>query len=422
MKKIISVICAAVMLFSAVSVSAFALTAEDAAADITTKQATFEDVFNRKIQASDARDALLTSAGLKTENENNKLFDIDEDGKVTAIDARIFLRIAAQLDSLNNYFTDVKLDYFNAIINSIKPNSYNYYRSRISTTEKMNINDSKGIFADMERQLDNVAELGELLGEDMGVDFDIEAELRAAEGAKEVTNNINRVTASSYPVIGSEFASLLTMDDITKIEYKTNQSYTFTMYNEKMTSINYADTITGLDSLTIYLKSDSAVALSGNYEESFSSLIASKAMDILTKNEIDNISESLKFEQDAGMEELGEFSVGIIPKQIQYSNCYVTVYFYPETGIPVVTEHNLNYGINLTMDMFIDLDPETLLENGGINSGLLEGAIKLLLNKNNGKILYVDSEVGIYNKMNEMTAVYLYKNNPNYLSYGDYKN
>ena len=422
MKKIISVICAAVMLFSAVSVSAFALTAEDAAADITTKQATFEDVFNRKIQASDARDALLTSAGLKTENENNKLFDIDEDGKVTAIDARIFLRIAAQLDSLNNYFTDVKLDYFNAIINSIKPNSYNYYRSRISTTEKMNINDSKGIFADMERQLDNVAELGELLGEDMGVDFDIEAELRAAEGAKEVTNNINRVTASSYPVIGSEFASLLTMDDITKIEYKTNQSYTFTMYNEKMTSINYADTITGLDSLTIYLKSDSAVALSSNYEESFSSLIASKAMDILTKNEIDNISESLKFEQDAGMEELGEFSVGIIPKQIQYSNCYVTVYFYPETGIPVVTEHNLNYGINLTMDMFIDLDPETLLENGGINSGLLEGAIKLLLNKNNGKILYVDSEVGIYNKMNEMTAVYLYKNNPNYLSYGDYKN
>ena len=421
MKKIISAICAVVMLFSVVSVSAFALTAEDAAADIATKQAAFEDVFNRKIQASDARDALLTSAGLKTENENNKLFDIDEDGKVTAIDARIFLRIAAKLDSLDNYFNEVKLDYFNAIINSIKPNTYNYYRSRISTTEKMDINDSKGIFADMERQLDNVAEIGKLIGEDMGVDFDIEAELRAAEGSKEVTNNINRITESSYPVIGSEFASLATIDDIANIVYKTNQTYTFTMYNEKMTSINYADTITGLDSLTIYLKADNAVSLSGNYEESFSKLTAGKVMDILSKNEIDNISESLKFEQDAGMEDLGEFSVGIIPKKIQYSNCYVTVYFYPETGIPVATEHNLNYGLELTMDMFIDLDPATLLENGGIDSGLLEGAIKLLLNKNNGKILYVDGEVGIQNKMNEVTSVYLYKNNPNYLSYGDYK-
>ena len=37
------------------------------------------------------------------------------------------------------------------------------------------------------------------------------------------------------------------------------------------------------------------------------------------------------------------------------------------------------------------------------------------------KILYFDGEVGIYNKMNEVTSVYLYKNNPNYLSYGDYK-
>ena len=192
------------------------------------------------------------------------------------------------------------------------------------------------------------------------------------------------------------------------------------MYNEKMTNVNYSDTITGLDSITIYLKADNAVALSGNYEETFKGLNAGKALDILTKNEIDNISNSLKFEQDAGMEDLGEFTVGIIPKKIQYSNCYVTVYFYPETGLPVVTEHNLNYNIDLTMDMFIDLDPDSMLANGGIDSGLLEGALELLLIKNNGKILYVDGEVGINNKMNEKSSVYLYKNNPNHLSYGDY--
>ncbi len=57
-----------------------------------------------KITASDARTILRTSAKLETLSESQLLVaDIDSNGKISASDARIALRISAKLDSIDNY-------------------------------------------------------------------------------------------------------------------------------------------------------------------------------------------------------------------------------------------------------------------------------------------------------------------------------
>lgn len=82
MKKTISVILAIVMIVSAFSVSAYALTG-DANSD-------------NKITAVDARMILQYVAGLNSD-VNVENYDINGDGKITAIDARVVLQIVAGL-------------------------------------------------------------------------------------------------------------------------------------------------------------------------------------------------------------------------------------------------------------------------------------------------------------------------------------
>lgn len=57
-----------------------------------------------KITAADARIVLRVSAKLETLNSDAEQYaDIDSNGKITAADAKIVLRISAQLDSIDNY-------------------------------------------------------------------------------------------------------------------------------------------------------------------------------------------------------------------------------------------------------------------------------------------------------------------------------
>ena len=112
MKKIISVICAVVLLVSSFAFSVNALTADEAKSNLAAQNTAFIKMINDridvdnsgKIQASDARLVLLASAGLNDSALKNKAnADIDGDGKITAIDARTFLRIAASLESIEKY-------------------------------------------------------------------------------------------------------------------------------------------------------------------------------------------------------------------------------------------------------------------------------------------------------------------------------
>ena len=99
MKKIISVICAVVLLISSVSVSAFALTKSEADENIAAQKSLYEGAFAQNITAGEARKVLLKSAGFSEKGVDSTYFDIDNDGKITAIDARIYLRISAKLDN-----------------------------------------------------------------------------------------------------------------------------------------------------------------------------------------------------------------------------------------------------------------------------------------------------------------------------------
>jgi len=415
MKKIISAICAVVLLISSVSVSAFALTKEDADAAITAQKELFESVFDRKITAGDARDVLLTSAGLKTDNENNDLFDIDGDGKITAIDARIYLRIAAKLDNVNNYYNDVKYDYFLAIINSVKPSGYRFYESVAEEIEKVNYTDYNDVVGQMNRQLDLYSSYDESM---KGYDF--AKELKASEGEKSTSYrmaNTQIITENNYPVKANELSCFTALEDIEKVEYKKNQSFTFERQRKQLGSDEYTtvyeETVTGLDSITVYIKPES-VSLAGNTNGIFDNLKTGKAFDILSEEDLDElINSNSSIGSIEGMEDLGTCEIKMAPKNLQYKNCYITVYFNPETGVPVASVHNLHYIMSMNMNMNIDISAKSIAGD----SVALQALITLLTLQNGGKLLKVNGSMDISNEMNSRTTTYFTGNNPAHVPY-----
>lgn len=412
MKKIISAICAVVILLSSVSVSAFALTKEDADAAIATKQVAFEEVFNRVISASDARDVLLTSAGLATENENSKLFDIDRDGKITAIDARIHLRISAKLDNLNNYYDEVKFEYFNAIINSVKPSDYKFYESVEEVIEKVNYTDYNNVVGEMNRQLELFSSYDETMK-----GFDFGAEIKAAEGDKSssyLMSNSQVKNENNYPVKTNELACFASFDDVQKIECKTNQSFTFERYSSISNSKLYEETVTGLDSITVYFKPEGVTFSGNNYNGVFDNLKLGKAFDILTEEDVDELLKAnSSISGIEGMEDMGTCEIKFSPKSLQYANSYITVYYYPETGVPVATVHNLHYTITMNLNMNIDISAKSLAGD----DALLQALITLLMLQNKGKLLDVQGSMDISNEMNSKSVVYFTGNNPDHVKY-----
>lgn len=415
MKKIISVICAVVLLISSVSVSAFALTKEDADAEIAAQKELFESVFGQKITAGDARDVLLTSAGLASENENSKYYDIDGDGKITAIDARIYLRIAAKIDNVNNYYDSVKYDYFLAIINSVKPGSYKYYKSVDEEMKKISYTDPDNLVGEMNRQMGLYADYDpEMAG------FDFGAEIKSAEGDKSFTYSMARtqlITEDNYPVKSNELACFAELDDIEKIELKTNQSFTFERKRKAVASDTYSsvydETVTGLDSITVYLKPES-VSLTGNLNGIFDNLKTGKAFDTLDEADIEKmLASNSSISGIEGMENLGTCDIRISSKSLNYSGCYITVYYYPETGVPVGTVHNLNYAMSMNLYMNIDISASSLAGD----SFLLQALIAVLMAQNRGKILALKGSMDITNEMNECTKFYFHESNPAHVPY-----
>lgn len=424
MKKIISVLCAAVILLSCVSVSAFAITEDEANSALAVQNEAFNNIVkNRldvdgsgKITAADARLALLISAGIVEDGANSKNADIDGDGKVTSIDARIYLRLAAGLENVIDYYTDEEMyNYFLAIVNSVKPNSHKYFKSTVETTDKVNYTDSKGVISSLNKQFGYYSAIEpEMEG------FDFAEEIKAIEGDKYYTDGSTYLssisaTARTYPVEGNEYACIAQLADIKDIVYKTNQTFTYNKYsakNQKTAKVIATQTVTGLDSLTIYLKDDAAVSITGDIAGKFDNTYAAKALNILDEDAINDVVGSYSLDDSFnGLDDFGTCDIKITPKTLQYKDCYVTVYFDPATGKPVGTVNNLHYAIDMNMDMFIDMDDDYIETGNGITDAAMKLALLNITGKNGGKILYIDGDFDVKNEMSVNTTYYFYENN-----------
>lgn len=415
MKKIIAAICAVVLLVTSVSVSALALTKDEADSAVVAQKNLFDEAFGQNITASDARNVLLTSAGLKSDDVDTKLFDIDGDGKITAIDARTFLRIAAKLENINDYYASIKYDYFCAILNSVKPSGSKFYESSLEEIEKVDYVDYNDVVGQMNKQLDLYSSYDESM---KGYDF--AKELRASEGEKTLgyrMANTQIITDNNYPVKENELACFASFDDIEKVEYKTNQSFTFTRLRKQVGSDEYKtvyeETVTGLDAITVYIKPES-VSLTGNTDGIFDNLRTGKAFDILSEEDLEELIESnSSIGAIEGMEDLGKCDIGITPKSLNYKGCYITVYFDPATGVPVGSVHNLHYVMSMTMKMDIDISAKSLAGD----DALIQALITLLTLQNGGKLLKVNGSMDISNEMNTRTVTYFTSNNAAHLPY-----
>lgn len=354
MKKLISVFCAIIMLVTSFSFAAFAATKDEANGSVAAINKEFNEFIEKrfdangsgKLDAADARAILLYSAGMKPETANIGNSDADGDGRVTALDARLVLRLSAQIDSPDLYYsTAQKLDYFNAVINSVKPNRYNYYGMNISSTDAVTYTDPNKVVKTIN---DRVNAWSGFTGEKM----DLGAELTQTETT--YTNfslaRVHTISTANFPIYYKDYASILTADNITKIEYKKNQKYNYVHY-DRTGKQDYSETVSGLDSITVYIKSDMLTRL----PEDTSTLSNGKIFNIIDQKDIDSMLEN-DFGSMDGIDSIGEFKIDTSFNSIKYYDSFVTIYFDHDTGTAVGVDYNLHYDVSITLKMKVKID------------------------------------------------------------------
>lgn len=357
MKKIISVLLAVTLLLSSVSVMAFAVTADDVNTQLTDTIEKFNHDFDTKtdangdgkLNAADARAALLYSAGLTDELDGTDRADIDGDGTVTAVDARAILRLSAGLDSRDSYYTTAqKLELFNSVMNTVKPNNtkYNYYNT--DTTADITYDNSKTV--------DSFSKQVNALMSSSDDKLDLGKEITAGKGTTTTSGSKVAFTASEtsdFPLSEKNYSSLLTSGDITNIVYGTNQSYTFTSKNSSGTVVVEPKTLTGLDSITIYTKNENLSQIPANTE----TLSNGKIFNVPQKEDIESgykeLTSSMDEMKDIVEKVGGTIDMSATMKSFNIHDSYVTVYFYHDTGKPVAIDYHLNYDFVISLYMNI---------------------------------------------------------------------
>ena len=354
---------------------------------------------SNSLDPADARATLRHSVGLPVEeNEDNSKMDVDSDGIVTAIDARYLLRLAVGLESVLQYipFED-QLACFNSLLNLPRANAEksasNYYRLYANTVDNIgNVTlkeDSNKVVTALDNGMNKLAET-----EADKVDF----VKTLTSGFKANTSSYDTAKCSAVyssaivagysrnllPVIlnqngvDEKKASYITADDVESIEYSKNQTYKFIRYgsvydstNKKnvidKTNVLYEKTVTGLDALTLVLKSDTNIT--GTH--------TSKAFIIEDEDEIMEALKGVNEDFDfggTGIDEYGDFEFNMatpVLNSFSYSNATITVYFYPDTGNVVAVNYSkdVTYTVKLWMDIYFKLD--TLMGiTGSIASGI----------------------------------------------------
>ncbi|MBQ8210205.1 MAG: hypothetical protein IJZ35_06470 [Clostridia bacterium] len=412
MKKILSAFLAVILVLSC-AVPAFAetLTWKNAEA---TRDAELEDFYAQlvkfdvnssgAIDAGDARSTLRKSAGLADSGVDVSKMDVDGDGEVTAIDARSILRISAGLDSATKYISKADmLDCFNSLVNLpravaastapgyTKTNYYHTYANSIKNVGDVTVKeDSNKVITKLNNGLNDYS------SDDEEVDFEdtLTKSLNAntstytSSGNSQVRAKDNYYIADGYTskyilpeILNSQgvderTSSYLTVDDIDSIEYKTNQTYEFTRNDKKLdtqknikvidtSKVIYKETVTGLDSITVKLKTDNNVA-AAHTSKAF--LVESEAdiTESLTasQTEMEEMEQAFKEFEKFG----GEFKFDMTAKldSINY-NSSITVYFNPSTKDVVAIKYGktTHYTVKMYMDVYIKILLSTLVDAAG---------------------------------------------------------
>lgn len=361
MKRVISLFLTVIIVFS-FSFNAFAAVSSTMAnKNLANAKAVFDaslSIFDINgsglIDAADARYTLRYSAGLEEQGADVSKMDADGDGMVTAIDARMILRLSAGLDDMNVYLTDTeKLQYFNAILNTAIPNNYALYKNGIEYTKNIKYTDPKGVVSSLDGAFKKI---------DSSMSF--ATELVAGKGEKVYYKNTGKgilgyAQARMMEILNSEGSdenqsSYLTLDDISGISYKTNQTYTFTRYGttdgQINNSVEYTETVTGLDSITVNIKSDNNVK--GAH--------ASKAFIVYSEEDLKKEVEAVANEFNSMSTDLSvmgdmEFKVTPAVGPVKYYDTSITVYYYPDTGKIVAAYYTITTDYTMILNMDVDI-------------------------------------------------------------------
>lgn len=362
MKRVISLFLTVIIVFS-FSFNAFAAVSSTMAnKNLANAKAVFDaslSIFDINgsglIDAADARYTLRYSAGLEEQGADVSKMDADGDGMVTAIDARMILRLSAGLDDMNVYLTDTeKLQYFNAILNTAIPNNFTLYKNGIEYTKNITYTDPKGVISSLDSAFKKI---------DSSMSF--ATELVAGKGENVYYQNTGNgswgyAQARMMEILNAEGSdenqsSYLTLDDISSISYKTNQTYTFTRYGISdgqidKSNVIYSEKVTGLDSITVNIKSDNNVK--GAH--------ASKAFIVYSEEDLKKEVEAVANEFNSMSTDLSvmgdmEFKVTPAVGPVKYYDTSITVYYYPDTGKIVAAYYTITTDYTMILNMDVDI-------------------------------------------------------------------
>lgn len=370
MKKILSVFLSALMIASSFAMAASALTpAESQSAVDAAYNAMFDGVAgdvngDGAFTVTDARAALLSSAGLDKDTVNKAKADTDGDGVITAIDARTILRAAAKLESIDVLYTpQMKLDLFNALLNNIKYSGEKYRRFKTDETVSVT-HDNQAAIDDFNKQMNNLMKIA---GSNETIDLGKEL-TSSSDNAPSYSYSSRDITAAinNYPVSGQEFASIIGLGDIVSIAYTENQTYVFAPKRNYGSPIEPL-TMTGLDALTITVKDEKLT----NIPADTTKTAHGKCFDIPSKEEImsgyADINEQFKSLDFSSLGEGYIFDVNAGFNSINYHTSSITIYFKHDTKEVCLISYELNYDLSVAVHMNIDMGIFLSFKNQTIN-------------------------------------------------------
>ncbi len=424
-KKLISVILCFVMLASCFAVASLAyeskVEARPPLEEIFAKVKYLGDAnHDGEVLADDARAILRYSADLDPDIEDtlsngakNKLdidgdeiiraedrdliYDIDGDGVVTAIDARIALRISAGLDDLNDCRGKYALQLFNESINNIKvPNDHGHQYAGLSNYYYGEEKKTDNILIDNEAALNNFStQMNALIKamDDSSESIDLASSLK--QDINVVTYASNNGATAAYsdskyiPIKGRKECSFLTPADVISATFNDSTNYNFASYYTEngVKKDRHSVVKQGLYSVTVTIAPDDLSA--NNYP---SDLVrgshAGKVFNLPDKSNVDAAYQEiqeLQAQMNSYKEEsnwltnvaalkVNKFNLSVNFTSMNVSGSTVTLYINPENGLTVGADYKLTY--DLKVHMYLDIDmrggalvsgKDVIVENQNIN-------------------------------------------------------
>lgn len=314
---------------------------------------------NKEVSLNDARMTLRFAAGLEQSPDSEFMYrcDMNGDGAITPADARTILRIAARLEQSDIAY----LNAFNAMINWVKPNNPVSTRAAYRNVLSKKTYDNTGLSAEFKSQMNALLKNAVISG---AMSDEEKKYFASLDLGKELTS-INHNTEDVYktpeytgrqinnPKFRIDFplgkqektASTLKMSSIDKIEYKENDTGTFTCEKQylnadtKKYDTYYEKEVTG-PSITIYLKQETVY----DFPDDVKTLAHGSVFNV-------NVDTDTAFDGlDGDIKDIGDISGDL--QSVDFKGSYIKVFFNGNSassnyGKPIFIDYHLNYDINV---------------------------------------------------------------------------